>query len=112
MVNYEITKIQKLYEVNNDMAHNFYFIYYGKIINEKKTKFKRFKFVQWFDIFDVMEYFEKDFVSNENIKQYAEELSFVYELQNIKNYNDEKGLKEFYDFCNETIKNYNRIIKY
>ena len=31
-------------------------------------------------------------------------------IDDIKNYNDEKGLKEFYNYCNETIKNYNNII--
>lgn len=30
---------------------------------------------------------------------------------NLKDYNDIEGLKDFYDYCNETIKNYNEICK-
>lgn len=54
MVDFEITKIQKLKEVNNSMCHNYYYIVYGRIYNESKTKYKKFKFVEWFDIFDMV----------------------------------------------------------
>lgn len=110
MVDFEITKTQKIYEQNNDMCHNYYFIIYGKIYNEDKTRMRKFKYVEWFDIFDVMEFFEKDFVTKEDIREYVNNLENGY-LYNIKDYNDEKGLKEFYDYCNETIKNYNNIIR-
>lgn len=108
MVNYEITKMQKIYEVNNSMVHNYYFLYYGKIYNEEKTKYKKFKYVFWFDIFDVMDFFEKDYITQNDVREYAYNLENSY-LMNIKSYNDEKGLKEFYNYCNETIKNYNDL---
>ena len=113
MVNFEITKKQKLLEVNNDMCHNYYYLIYGRIYNENKTRYRKFKFVEWFDIFDIQEYYEKDFITNTEIKAYVNNLidsigcSYI---DDIKNYNDEKGLKEFYNYCNETIKNYNNII--
>lgn len=113
MVNFEITKKQKLLEVNNDMCHNYYYLIYGRIYNENKTRYRKFKFVEWFDIFDMQEYYEKDFITNTEIKAYVNNLidsigcSYI---DDIKNYNDEKGLKEFYNYCNETIKNYNNII--
>lgn len=113
MVNFEITKKQKLLEVNNDMCHNYYYLIYGKIYNENKTRYRKFKFVEWFDIFDMQEYYEKDFITNTEIKAYVNNLidsigcSYI---DDIKNYNDEKGLKEFYNYCNDTIKNYNNII--
>lgn len=113
MVNFEITKKQKLLEVNNDMCHNYYYLIYGKIYNENKTRYRKFKFVVWFDIFDLQEYFEKDIIYKEDIKNYIDDLIFgascVY-TDNIKSFDDEKGLKEFYNYCNETIKNYNNII--
>jgi hypothetical protein len=108
MINFEITKMQKIYEVNNDMAHNFYYAYYGKIYNEDKTKYRKFKYVLWFDVFDIMEFFEKDFYTKNDIKQYAENLEFS-PLFYIKNYDDEKGLKEFYKEANATIDHYNKI---
>lgn len=113
MVNFEITKKQKLLEVNNDMCHNYYYLIYGRIYNENKTRYRKFKFVEWFDIFDMQEYYEKDFITNIEIKAYVNNLidsigcSYI---DDIKNYNDEKGLKEFYNYCNDTIKNYNNII--
>lgn len=111
MVNYEYTKINKIHEVNNDMVHNYYYIYYGRIYNEDKTKYRKFKYVEWFDVFDVQEAFDKaDYITQEEIKEYAYALADNCYLTSIKDYNDTKHLKEFYEYCNETIKNYNSII--
>ena len=114
MVDFEITKKQKLLEINNDMCHNYYYLIYGRIYNENKTRYKKFKFVEFFDIFDMLEYYEKDFVTKEEIKNYANNLidsigcSYLCDIQN---YNDEKSLKEFYNYCNETIESYNKIAR-
>lgn len=111
IVDYKITKLMKIYEVNNDMVHNYYYVAYGKILNKDHTRCRKFKFVVWFDIFDVMEYFDKDRVSKEDIREYASELvSNDSYLLNINDYDDTKHLKEFYEYCRETIEDYNRII--
>lgn len=110
-MNIEYTKINKILEVNNDMVHNYYYIYYGRIYNENKTRYRKFKYVEWFDIFDLQEYYEKDIITKEDIRNYAETIENSY-LLSIKDYNDTKHLKEFYNYCNETIKNYNRIVQY
>lgn len=109
MVDFEYTKINKILEVNNDMVHNFYYIYYGKIYNEDKTRYRRFRYVEWFDIFDLQEYYEKDYITKDDIRNYALTLENGCLLA-IKNYNDKKHLKDFYNYCNDTIKNYNRIV--
>ena len=109
MVNFKITKKQKILEVNNDKAHNFYFLIYGHIYNEDKTRYRKFKFVEWFDIFDLQEYFEKDIITDDDIKQYVNELVDTTNINNIKDYYDTESLKNFYDYCRETIENYNRI---
>lgn len=111
MVDFEITKVQKLYEQNNDMAHNYYFIIYGRIYNEGKTKMRKFKYIEWFDIFDVMEFFEKDYVTKKDVREYVGNLENGY-LYNIKNFDDTDGLKQFYDYCNKSIDVYNKIIKF
>lgn len=111
MINFEYTKINKILEVNNDMVHNYYYVYYGRIYNKDKTKYRKFKYVEWFDIFDVQEFFEKDFVTKEDIKEYAENIENCY-LSNIKHYEDNEHLKDFYNYCNNTIKAYNKIVKY
>lgn len=111
MVDFEITKTKLLFEQSNDKAHNYYFLVYGRIYNENKTKYRKFKYVEWFDIFDVMEYFEKDYVTKSDVKEYLNNLEFS-PLYNIKNYNDVDGLKSFYAQCNETIEKYNSIACY
>lgn len=109
MVDFEITKTKKLLEINNDMVHNFYFIIHGRIYNEGKTRMRKFKYVEWFDVFDVMEFFETDYYNDKLVKEYLSNLENSY-IYGIKNYNDEKGLKEFYNYCNETINHYNDIV--
>lgn len=110
MVDFKITKKQKILEVNNDMCHNYYFLIYGKIYNEDKTKYKKFKYVEWFDIFDVMEFFDKEFITKEDVKEFLNNIENGY-LTNIEDYNDKKHLEEFYEYCNETIQNYNKLSK-
>ena len=111
MVDFEITKTQKIKEVKNDMCHNYYFLILGRIYNEGKTRMRKFKYVQWFDIFDVQEFFEeKEFITEKDVREYLNNLEVPY-LYNIKDYNDEKGLKEFYAYCNETIENYNKTVR-
>lgn len=109
MVDFKITKKQKILEVNNDKAHNFYYLVYGRIYNKEKTRYRKFKFVEWFDIFDLQEYFEKEYITEDDIKQYVNELIDTTNITNIKDYNDKEGLKNFYDFCNDTIRRYNNV---
>lgn len=107
MIDFEITKKQKNKEVNNDMCHNYYYLIYGRFYNEDRTKYKKFKYVVWFDIFDVQEFFEKEYITKEDVKTFRDNIEVPY-LYGIKNYNDEEGLKRFYEYCNETIEEYNR----
>ena len=104
----ELTKLEKVMEVNNSMCHNFYYLQHGRIYNADKTKFRRFKFVvDWFDIFDVMEYFDKDAVSKQEVVEYAKEIawSMIETAQN--NIQSFDSCQAFYDWCNETINEYN-----
>ena len=104
-MNIKYTKINKLYEQNNDMCHNFYYIYYGRIYNKDNTKYRKFKYIEWFDIFDIQEYYDKEYITEEDIRNFALNLENGY-LLNIRDYNDTENLKEFYKYCNETIRNY------
>lgn len=66
----KITKKEKICEINNEMCHNFYYLIHGRLYNQNKTRYKKFKFVIFFDIFDVMEFYEIDFYNNEYIKDF------------------------------------------
>ena len=104
----ELTKREKLLEVNNDMCHNFYYLQYGRIYNADKSQFRRFKFVLWFDIFEVMEYFEKDIVNKQEIDEFANEVAWCMSetFQNgIQSFDNCQAL---FDMCNKTIEDYNK----
>lgn len=102
------TKLEKIFEVNNSMCHNYYYMQHGRIYNADKTKFRRFKFVFWFDIFDAMEYLDQDTLTKQNIRMYANDIAFnYYESYGglIKSFDD---CQAFYDWCNETIDDFNK----
>ena len=107
-MNYDvkITKISKLLEINNDMVHNFYYLVNGRIINESKTKYKKFRFVLFYDIFDLQEYYENVEITKDMEQAYRNELIFGI-TSTIKSYDDTKA---FYELCNDTIKDYNKIV--
>lgn len=112
MIDFEITKKQKIKEVNNDMCHNYYYLIYGKIYNNDKTKIRKFKFIVWFDFFDLQEYYEKEIIKKEEIKIYVDDLIFnvvCSYIAKIKDFDDQKKLNEFYNYCNYTIQKYNDI---
>lgn len=101
----KITKTSKLLEVNNDMVHNFYYLVHGRIINKDKTKYKKFKFVLFYDVFDLQEYWDDVVITKDMEKEYRNELIFNM-VSTIKSYDD---TIDFYELCNNTIKNYNKI---
>lgn len=112
---FEITKIKKLYDVNDDMERDYCYMIYVRLFNNEHTKYIKYKFILWFDIFEVEEYFEKDAISKNNIRWFIEDYAFntclYYKLDESTTYYDIDRLKDFLSFCNETIKKYNRIDK-
>ena len=102
----KITKTSKLLEVNNDMVHNFYYLVHGRIINKDRTKYKKFRFVLFYDIFDLQEYWENDKITKNMEKEYRDVLIFNM-VSTIKSYDD---TTDFYELCNNTIKDYNKIV--
>lgn len=111
MVDFKITKTKLLREQNNDMCHNYYYLFQGRIYNEDKTKYRKFKFVEWCDIFDVMEYFEKDYITLNDVKMFLTEI-MISRLEYIKDFNDENTLKDFYTDMTESIENWNKLACY
>ena len=99
----KINKTEKLLEVNNDMVHNFYFLIKGRMYNDSKTESKKFKFVIWFDVFEVLEYFESDSYSESDLYDFLNDLT-ANELSLIKSYND---CQDFYNRCHQSIDKFN-----
>ena len=116
----KITKRQKLLEINNEMCHNYYYLIYGRFINDEGTRCRKFKFVVWFDIFDVDEYFNYDdehdtYIDNpiteEQIKEYLNECIWAT-VDMVSDYNNENQLQYFYEVCNDSITRYNQIARF
>lgn len=115
----KITRREKLLEIKNDMCHNYYYLVNGRIYNDDKTAYRKFKFIPWFDIFDVIEYFNGDDgdemydipITQEMIEEYLEECIWAY-VGIVTEYDNENQLRNFYDMCDDSISNYNRIAKY
>lgn len=116
----KITKRTKVLEINNDMCHNYYYLVNGRIYNDDKTAYRKFKFIPWFDIIDVDEYFNYDDehdvwlenpITQSMIDEYLEECIWAY-VSIVTEYDNENQLKHFYQMCNDSIFNYNNIAKY
>lgn len=104
----KITRRTLAYEVNNDMVHNYYYLVKGRIINDDNTKYKKFTFVIFFDIFDLGEYYEdKEYFTQKDILNYVDEMIFCSFTDYIKSYDD---CSYFYELCRESIEHYNSIL--
>lgn len=101
----KITKRQKLLEVRNDKCHNFYYLVYGKIINEAIKKYKTFHFVVFFDAEEVEEYFDKDSYTKQDLSDYLD--TCIEGMTNL--INSFHDCKYFYEVCDQSIKRYNKI---
>lgn len=102
----KITKRRLLKEVDNDMCHNWYWLIYGQIINDEGTRYRSFKFVEWFDAFDVQEYSEDGTHSKENVREYLD-TCIDCRLDLVRDYNN---CEEFYKMCNQTIEKWNNSL--
>ena len=67
----KITKRVLLEEQNNDMCHNWFFLVYGKILNDEKTLSRKFKFVEWLDVFDIQDWSEDGTPLKENMRAWS-----------------------------------------
>ena len=110
----DITHKSLLSYVNNMACTNYYYLVNGRIYNKNyikglkdSKKYKLFKFVLFFDAFDVQEYFEKDYYTKENLEEYLNIL-IDNNLDLIKNFND---ISDFDKMCKQTIEDYKKIKK-
>ena len=97
-----ITKKILAREVNCDKCHNWYYCINGRLYNQDHTRYIKFTFVLWFDVFDLLESIDQDSYTKDDIKNYLDE--YIYGISFPEDY-DKCG--DFFDFCNETIDRYN-----
>ena len=108
---YECTKIEKILEVNNEMVHNFYYLYYGRIYTNDRKKFLKFKYIQMFDVYDLQDFFNKDVFTQKDIREYAKYYAYSEIIENyifnIKDEYDITNIQKLLSYCNEAINIFN-----
>lgn len=103
----ETTKATIVYKQYNDMASNVYVQVYGRIYNSDKTRYRHLSMIVWLDIDEVCEYWDKDAVSDRDIRQCAAEIA----LNNMYAYcSDYNNVSALYEYANSTIKRYNELM--
>lgn len=101
----KITKRKLWHEFNCDKCHNYYFAYWGRIYNDENTKYKRFSFIVFFDIFELQEYLNyRNEITEEDKWEYAELLADGF-IDTIISYDN---CTYFYELCKQSIENYNK----
>lgn len=111
---HEITKITKIKEINNEWAHNFYMVVNGRTYNDEHKRYYTWHFVEWFDIFDLQEWFEDENgkipkLNEQRQKEYARELAWAFiDGEGWRDYQNNEQRDKFINACNETIIDYNK----
>lgn len=106
-----ITKRTLLREVCNDKVHNYYYLINGRLYNADKTRYRRFKFILFFDAFDVQDFADKDSYTQQDIRELVDELAVAFVSSATYNITYD-NCKQFYADCNTTINSYNRMCSY
>ena len=72
-------------------------------MNDEGTRYRRFHFVVWFDIFDLQDHYDADCISQKQIMDYVTECAYAM-TELIRSYDD---CGYFYEVCRESIDRYN-----
>ena len=101
----KITRRQLICEVhNNTVGNQYHYLVHGKIYNEDYSKLKRFKFIVWFDGYDLLEFFDGDYTPD-RILEYVDCAIESYTSMII----DFDNCNAFYEACNNSIEHYNAM---
>ena len=97
----KITKKTLLKEVRNDMVSGFYHLINFRIYNEDKTRYRKGRYVLWTEYFDILEFYNLESFTKENLENYLNEISYLVVEPMVNNVD---GLMKW---CNQTINLYN-----
>lgn len=98
-----LTKKELLDRTNNDMvASRCYLVHFKVYIND--TQFYRMKLVYTIEDYEVLEYYDKDSYTKDELNEVVNELSQLSLLSN-------NSIKEMVEYCNDTIHKYNKYAR-
>ena len=124
-----ITKKYLLHHIVNDYCNNYYYLIVGKIKKNKTNLIKRFKFILFFDCYDLEDFKyssmieELEEVKNKELDEEEYEqlkrknpitkkdkTDFINETsyEKLEMINSFEDCKEFIDFCKKTLIEYNK----
>lgn len=103
----DVTKRVKVLEVDNYMAHTYYYLVHVRIYNADRTRYRKAKFIVWMDAQDVAEWANPEsddcsYTKEDVLDLLANEIMNTCDL--IKSYDD---TAEFYAYCRQTIERFN-----
>lgn len=105
MVTLEITRIKKLREEKIPMvAHNYYYMIYARLYNSDKTAFYRIKWIEFFDVFDIQEYFEGEEIPKNADKIFVNEITYNQEFN--WSFEDKEKITSLIESCNDSLRRY------
>lgn len=91
------------------MAHNFYMLINGRTYNDEHKRYYTWRFVEWFDIFDLQEWFEDENgkipkLNEQRQKEYTRELAWAFidgegwrDYQNGGKYGGQKMIEAIFE---------------
>lgn len=106
----KITKREKLLSVRNEWVSNDYWLIHGRIYNDEKNAFYRFKFVLHidpsFDLWDIETETDRDY------KEAMEEMIFSFcDFIAADFFSNELARRRFVNMCNDTIMGWNASVR-
>ena len=104
---HRITKMRLVREVNNCMAHNYYYEVRFRVYSGEHRYWKG-NFIVWFDIDEVAEYFsDRKRFSQKDIREYADECAWSFLSMAPTVGITRERMRPFYEECRKSIENYN-----
>lgn len=104
----KITKKEILQEMNNDMTTYKKYLVYFKLLDDTKKFSRKGHFIQVVYHDDLFEFADADRLTEKQQKEITNEILIDTIYSYCQNFEDTNDL---YNFCNNTIKEYNNSIK-
>ena len=106
----KITKKSLLFSVSNSMYSADYWLINGRIYNDEKTRYYKFKFILFID--PVNDLYDTETETFLDYNEFLNDLIFSFCDEMGNDYNNINKINSFIDKCNETLEKWNAQFKH